>query len=78
MGELALRRDLFALRLLNFSSSSDVTSESLLLRSTLIAPELRLEVAPKEGARLRVWGGLCAGVQYDSVLLIRWSRGSTG
>lgn len=42
-----------------------------------MAPELLLEAVPNDGARFSPCGELCAGVQYDSVRLIRCSRGST-
>lgn len=70
MGEGVFIRAFFAFILRSFSSSSDdVASESLPLR--LIAPELRFEVPPKEGARFRP----CEPAN-DSVRLIRCMRGS--
>lgn len=55
-GDDALVRAFFAFLRLNFSSSSDVTSESLAsLKSMLIAIDsiLPLELAPNEGARFK-------------------------
>ena len=51
-GEAAFTRAFFAFELRSFSSSSEVASEFRRLRVLLIPSELRLETAPKDGARL--------------------------
>ena len=61
VGEDAFLRTLFAALLRNFSSSSEVASESLALKSILIATDSKLlqllrELLPKDGARLRPVG----------------------
>lgn len=76
-GEAVFTRAFFAFILRSFSSSSDdVASESLPLR--LMAPELRFETAPKDGARFKPWPGpYNIDPANDSVRLIRCMRGST-
>ena len=74
VGEGVFMRAFFAFILRSFSSSSDdVASESLPLR--LIAPELRFEAVPNDGARLRPWPYATEPAK-DSVRLIRCMRGS--
>ena len=74
VGEGVFMRAFFAFILRSFSSSSDdVASESLPLR--LIAPELRFEAAPNDGARFRPCPYATEPAK-DSVRLIRCMRGS--